>query len=552
MSRSNSRIPTSRRSPWRLVPRAISTFTAAIVLTVFSPSSGGWGGAACAQIVPNNDVIGQEQRTASDIDHQTWIHANLDPLINPRYPALGERDVLPEMLIREFVDEFSRQNYAGAEMLARRLVALMPDRPWGHYNLACALAVQEHYDEAIESFRLAVENGWRDQLHTRLDPDLDKLREVGAFQDVVELMKQYNALERIAPEALRIDPWAEVVQDLESRVPDYMDRHHVPGMTIALIRDGRTVWSEGFGVTDPRTSDAMRARTRLRISAPSELLTAITALQCEDRGFLTLDDQLNEWVAVIPRAEEDDTARLTLRNALSHTAGLKDRFARISPTEGIDEELQRTLTFDPHLPAQEYFHCAQARTAVGRAIERALARALSKPEDRMLNLRPPNFSEYCEARILAALRMGETTFTRPRRAYGGFATGHSIYGTPFRRLISADRPASAVYTTAPDMARLVEFMLEESDPNGISPISRDDVERIMMPPFMNDDAGFGLGVKVHDTDFGRMIEMRSNDHGGGALIRWYPEQKSGVVILFNSDTGMDAAERMAHLALGGV
>jgi hypothetical protein len=57
---------------------------------------------------------------------------------------------------------------------------------------------------------------------------------------------------------------------------------------------------------------------------------------------------------------------------------------------------------------------------------------------------------------------------------------------------------------------------------------------------------------VIDTPHGRCVEIVDLGDGCGSLVRWYPAERCGIVILFNSDTGIDAARRIAHLALGGI
>ncbi len=54
---------------------------------------------------------------------------------------------------------------------------------------------------------------------------------------------------------LRLDPLDQVVSDLRQLAPGRMAEERVPGMAIALIRDGRVAWTGGFGVTNSITCD---------------------------------------------------------------------------------------------------------------------------------------------------------------------------------------------------------------------------------------------------------------------------------------------------------
>ena len=46
------------------------------------------------------------------------------------------------------------------------------------------------------------------------------------------------------------EPVGDIVTDLEEFIPTYMDQEGIPGVAIALIRDGEVVWADGFGVAN--------------------------------------------------------------------------------------------------------------------------------------------------------------------------------------------------------------------------------------------------------------------------------------------------------------
>ena len=57
-----------------------------------------------------------------------------------------------------------------------------------------------------------------------------------------------------------------------------------------------------------------------------------------------------------------------------------------------------------------------------------------------------------------------------------------------------------------------------------------------------------VGVLVIE---GIRLQVKGERNGQGCLMRWYPGQRVGVVVLYNAAGGAAAAERIAHLALGG-
>jgi DNA-binding SARP family transcriptional activator len=67
----------------------------------------------------------------------------------------------------------------------RRLVNLRPTDEIAHYNLACSLAKNGSTLEAVQALQSALNLGYNDWEHLEVDPDLDSLRVVAAFQELL-------------------------------------------------------------------------------------------------------------------------------------------------------------------------------------------------------------------------------------------------------------------------------------------------------------------------------------------------------------------------------
>ncbi|HEV2972035.1 MAG TPA: hypothetical protein VGY55_18825 [Pirellulales bacterium] len=79
--------------------------------------------------------------------------------------------------------------YARSLEIDRRLVTLVPHDCVARYNLACSLAMQGVPRQAIEELGRAIEYGYDDFGHLEVDPDLDSLRKLPAYQ---ELLRQHG------------------------------------------------------------------------------------------------------------------------------------------------------------------------------------------------------------------------------------------------------------------------------------------------------------------------------------------------------------------------
>ncbi|MCX7935780.1 MAG: hypothetical protein N3A66_11045, partial [Planctomycetota bacterium] len=101
-----------------------------------------------------------------------------------------------QSLEREIMAAFAKKDYGLAEKKCREIAALAPESPHGWYNLACALARQGKTADALVELGKAVERGFDDAVHMRLDDDLESLRSQAEFG---RLLAQARDQEKKAP-----------------------------------------------------------------------------------------------------------------------------------------------------------------------------------------------------------------------------------------------------------------------------------------------------------------------------------------------------------------
>src|SRR6185369_4030562 len=102
-----------------------------------------------------------------------------------------------------------------------------------------------------------------------------------------------------------------------------MEELHVPGVSIAVIRQGQIEWARGFGVKEvggaPVTAD-----TLFQAASISKPVFALGVLRLVEQGKLALDKDVNQYLKTwkLPDNDYTRTKKVTLRGILSHSAGL--------------------------------------------------------------------------------------------------------------------------------------------------------------------------------------------------------------------------------------
>ena len=115
----------------------------------------------------------------------------------------------------------------------------------------------------------------------------------------------------------------DVAAGLEAAIPDLIDRAGVPGLSIALVRDGRIPWSRGFG--RERVGGApVTPETLFSVASNGKAVVALTALALVEDGTLQLDEPLGKHLErpYLPPSPERDA--VNLRRVLSHTSGMSN------------------------------------------------------------------------------------------------------------------------------------------------------------------------------------------------------------------------------------
>src|SRR5262249_14228532 len=117
---------------------------------------------------------------------------------------------------------------------------------------------------------------------------------------------------------------ASPIADLEKQLPQLMADAMVPGLSVAIIKDGKLDWRRGFGVTDAASKKLVDHDTVFKAASMSKPVFAYAVMKLCEKGVLNLDTPLTKYAR--ERFLEGD-ARLdliTARHVLSHTSGFQN------------------------------------------------------------------------------------------------------------------------------------------------------------------------------------------------------------------------------------
>ncbi|MDM5178930.1 serine hydrolase [Massilia sp. DJPM01] len=123
---------------------------------------------------------------------------------------------------------------------------------------------------------------------------------------------------------------------LDDAIAAEMKRSHVPGIGIAVVRNGKIIKEMGYGEADVENGVRVTPRTVFQSGSVGKTFTAALVMLLAEDGKLSLDDPVSRHLAGTPPAWE----AITIRHLLTHTSGLGDPYARLDLRKDYtDEEL---------------------------------------------------------------------------------------------------------------------------------------------------------------------------------------------------------------------
>ena len=123
---------------------------------------------------------------------------------------------------------------------------------------------------------------------------------------------------------------------LDDAIRAEMQRSHIPGVAIAVVKDGKIIREQGYGYADLEQQVKVTPDTLFQSGSIGKTFTAALVLLLADEGKLSLDDPVSKYLSPTPPAWDG----ITIRHLLTHTSGLDDPYAKLDLTRNYtDEEL---------------------------------------------------------------------------------------------------------------------------------------------------------------------------------------------------------------------
>ena len=316
---------------------------------------------------------------------------------------------------------------------------------------------------------------------------------------------------------------------------DRMAHYKVPGVSIAVVQDGRIAWARGFGVREAGTRDSVTAETVFQAASISKPVTATAMLRLVEAGRLDLDAPVNTYLTSWRLPDSRFTAHepVTLRRIVAHNAGLTVHgfpgYAQGAPVPTVPQLL------DGAAPANT--RAVRVDTTPG-AITRYSGGGTTIEQLVLTDVTGEPFPALLQRLVLAPAGMAASGYLQPLppERHARAAAGHAIDGTmiPGRWHTYPELAAAGLWTTPSDLMRWALAVAASRD-SAPGALLRPATARHMLAEHAA--GGFGLGPQVQGTGDGFWFGHGGANEGYRAQVVYFPARRTGAAVMTNSDAG---------------
>lgn len=311
-------------------------------------------------------------------------------------------------------------------------------------------------------------------------------------------------------------------------------KNKVPGIAVAVIRDGKIAWLQSSGYADLASKKPVTSETIFNIGSISKLISAWGFMKLTEKDVVKLDDPVDQYLTRwhLPESEFD-RSKVTLRRILSHTAGLSVQgyggsdqgIPLLSLEESLNGKTKRNGE-SVHLisePGTKWDYSGGGYTLAQLLLEETTNQS---------------FATYMKNNIFLPLGMKDTNYEWTAEMMATSATAYDENGNPIKNRIFTEKAAAGLQTTIKDLAHFAELSVTPDD-HELNKVLKAGTIKLMETPVLpsSGEGESGLGYRFMNYEGFRTIGHTGENAGWSAAMFLDLPTKSGIIILCNGSNG---------------
>ncbi len=320
----------------------------------------------------------------------------------------------------------------------------------------------------------------------------------------------------------------------------------VPGIAVAVVKDGKVVHAKGYGVRSLRTGKKVDENTLFGIASNSKAFTTAAISMLVDEGKMSWDDKVIDYIPEFRLYDPYVTSEFTVRDLVTHRSGLGlgagDLMIWPEGNSFTKEEIIHNLRYLKPVSSfrTKFDYDNLLYIVAGEVLHRVSGMS---------------WEDFVETRIMKPLGMTQsaTNFKRLKDTSDVIDPHAPVNGKVeviARDLVEAADPAGGIYSNLTDLCKWITMQMDggkygpQLSNTLFTPAMQQQMWSIQTvipvtttPPYNTHFGGYGLGWFLND-----MKGYKQASHTGGLAgivtqITLIPELKLGIIVLTNQQSG---------------
>jgi len=333
---------------------------------------------------------------------------------------------------------------------------------------------------------------------------------------------------------------------LDELIQNTLKTFDVPGISVGVVKDGKVIYSKGFGVRSLTSKEKMTDETLVGIASNSKGFTATALAILADEGKLNFDDKVTKYIPEFQMYDPYVTQNVTIKDLITHRAGLglgqgDLMFFPEGGSLSVNDIIHNVRYLKPENPFRTTLDYNNIMFIVaGEVIHRVSGLS---------------WAEFIEQRILKPVGMTSSFGSYNRAKAAGVSNIIEAHAPVDGKAVAVPHDwnetanaAGGIISNIKDMTTWAEFLMNGfTTKDGKKLVSDKQIQQLwnlqistpvaLKNPYDSNFGGYGLGWFLTDVKGHKQVYHTGGLIGTVTQFTLIPDLKLGIVVLTNQQSG---------------
>lgn len=320
------------------------------------------------------------------------------------------------------------------------------------------------------------------------------------------------------------------INQLDHFIQSYQKYYGIPGVSLGLIKDGKLVYHQTYGVKNTITNEKVDSNTLFEAASVTKPVFSFAVQRLAERGVIDLDKPLYLYLPYPDIAYDERYKLMTARHVLTHRTGFPN-------WRWMNDDGKLNLRFTP---GTDYNYSGEGFEYLKMVVEKITGKKVE---------------QVLKEEVLDPVGLYHTFFSRNDSLKQMVASGHYDMLPTYDELPGSPGMAYSMHTEAGVFTKFMIYMLEQKGLNAkmydtmFSKHSEYKYDSADTKP--ENPTYMGMSLEIRETPYGKSFGHGGNNGDFTCLFEVYKDLKAGYVIFTNSNTSFPLLSAMRQFLVEG-